>query len=96
MTTSPEPSFGVISGRQVDEALADREQQVIDVVEACYYLHGDGKTVNPPSYFLTFPDRPSSRIIALPASLGGDRPVDGVKWISSFPDNIKHGLPRAS
>ena len=60
----------------------------MDLVEATYRLHGAGDSVNPPSYFLRFPDRPTSRIIALPASLGGHIRVDGLKWISSFPGNV--------
>ncbi|WP_284740883.1 2,3-diaminopropionate biosynthesis protein SbnB [Amycolatopsis sp. RTGN1] len=90
------PPFAVISGRQVSNVLAGNEKKVVDLVEAAYRLHGAGNTVNPPSYFLRFPDRPDSRIIALPASLGGDDGVDGLKWISSFPGNVEHGIPRAS
>jgi N-[(2S)-2-amino-2-carboxyethyl]-L-glutamate dehydrogenase len=92
----PVAPFAVISGRQVKEVLEGREKQVVDVVEATYRLHAEGDSLNPPSYFLRFPDRPSSRIIALPASLGGDARVHGVKWISSFPDNVATGIPRAS
>ncbi|MFF0968920.1 2,3-diaminopropionate biosynthesis protein SbnB [Streptomyces sp. NPDC003703] len=90
------PSFAVISGAQVRQALQGREQEITDLVEATYRLHGEGQTVNPPSYFLRFPDRPSSRIIALPASVGGRVRVDGLKWISSFPENVAAGVPRAS
>ncbi|MFJ9249857.1 2,3-diaminopropionate biosynthesis protein SbnB [Streptomyces sp. NPDC101776] len=90
------PSFAVVSGEQVQQALAGRESEIADLVEATYRLHGAGESVNPPSYFLRFPDRPSSRIIALPASLGGPSRVDGLKWISSFPGNTGSGLPRAS
>ena len=88
--------FAVISGAQVQQALQGRENQIIALVEATYLLHSDGDSVNPPSYFLTFPDRPSARIIALPASLGGQVRVDGLKWISSFPQNVAAGIPRAS
>jgi ornithine cyclodeaminase len=90
------PPFSVIPGSQVHEVLAGRERTVVDLVEAAYRVHGEGDTVNPPSYFLRFPDRPASRIIALPASLGGDNRVDGLKWISSFPQNVAAGIPRAS
>jgi 2,3-diaminopropionate biosynthesis protein SbnB len=90
------PSFAVVSGEQVNRALSGREKQIVELVEATYRMHGAGNTVNPPSYFLRFPDKPDSRIIALPAALGGRRPVDGIKWISSFPGNVAAGLPRAS
>jgi len=92
----PVPTFSVISGQQVQQALKGRENELVALVEATYRLHGAGESVNPPSYFLRFPDRPSSRIIALPASIGGSVAVDGLKWISSFPDNVRSGLPRAS
>lgn len=88
--------FAVIPGAQVQDVLEGNEKHVTELVEFAYRLHGDGLTVNPPSYFLRFPDRPSARIIALPASLGGEDGVDGLKWISSFPSNVESGLPRAS
>ncbi|WP_435280611.1 2,3-diaminopropionate biosynthesis protein SbnB [Streptomyces koelreuteriae] len=90
------PSFAVIPGSQVKEVLQGREKTVVDVVESTYRLHGAGRTVNPPSSFLRFPDRPTARIIALPASLGGEGRADGLKWISSFPANVASGIPRAS
>ena len=90
------PRFAVISGAQVQRVLQGREKEIVELVAATYRLHGAGKSVNPPSYFLRFPDRPSARIIALPASIGGDMRVDGLKWISSFPENVAAGVPRAS
>lgn len=98
MTSDP-PSvrpFAVISGAQVQKALHGQEKEIVELIEATYRLHGAGDSVNPPSYFLRFPDRPSSRIIALPASIGGHLGVDGLKWISSFPENVAAGIPRAS
>ncbi|MFF9349262.1 2,3-diaminopropionate biosynthesis protein SbnB [Streptomyces sp. NPDC014734] len=90
------PPFAVISGAQVRRTLHGRERRITELIETTYRVHGAGDSVNPPSYFLRFPDRPSSRIIALPASVGGDTQVDGLKWISSFPKNVVAGIPRAS
>ena len=90
------PPFSVISGAQVQRVLQGQEKEIVELVEATYRLHGAGDSVNPPSYFLRFPDRPSSRIIALPASIGGPARVDGLKWISRFPENVAAGIPRAS
>ncbi|MYW92892.1 2,3-diaminopropionate biosynthesis protein SbnB [Amycolatopsis rubida] len=94
--TATVPEFAVVSGAQVHQVLDGAEKQLAELIEAAYRLHGQQATVNPPSYFLRFPDRPSARIIALPASVGGEVAVDGVKWISSFPENVRTGLPRAS
>ncbi|MEU6370188.1 2,3-diaminopropionate biosynthesis protein SbnB [Streptomyces sp. NPDC046931] len=98
--SSPEqgaaPSFAVIPGAQVQHVLDGRHREVVELIETAYRLHGEGQTVNPPSYFLRFPDRPSARIIALPASVGGDVRTDGLKWISSFPENVGRSIPRAS
>ncbi|MBD1544610.1 2,3-diaminopropionate biosynthesis protein SbnB [Arthrobacter sp. IA7] len=90
------PPFAVIPGAQVQQVLEGREKKVIELVEQTYRTHAAGDSVNPPSYFLRFPDRPTSRIIALPASIGGQVEVDGIKWVSSFPDNVASGIPRAS
>src|SRR5215475_2827064 len=95
-STKSVPSFSVISGGQVQHSLQGREKQIVALVESTYRLHCAGDSVNPPSYFLLFPDRPTSRIIALPASIGGHLKVDGIKWISSFPENVAAGIPRAS
>jgi 2,3-diaminopropionate biosynthesis protein SbnB len=90
------PPFAVIPGSQVQRVLHGREREVVELVEATYQWHAAGDSVNPASYFLRFPDRPTARIIALPASIGGRVRVDGLKWIASVPDNVSSGIPRAS
>src|SRR5580765_6878343 len=90
------PTFYVVPGSAVKRVIDDNKKQVFDAVEAAYRLHGSGNTLNPDSYFLRYPDRPSSRIIALPAHLGGAVQKSGIKWISSFPENRASNLARAS
>nr|MDT0657165.1 2,3-diaminopropionate biosynthesis protein SbnB [Micromonospora sp. DSM 115978] len=90
-------SFEVIPGKVAKEILDASMAQVVDVVEEAYRRHDAGRTVNPDSYFLRFPDRPDSRIIALPAAIDmAETRVAGIKWISSFPANVAKGVPRAS
>ena len=90
------PTFYVIPGASVKAALDGNKTRVFDMVEVAYRLHASGDCVNPDSQFLRYPDRPSARIIALPAHLGGAVHKSGIKWISSFPDNRASNLARAS
>ena len=90
------PTFYIVPGSTVKRVIDDNRKQVFDAVEAAYRLHTSGDTVNPDSYFLRYPDKPSARIIALPAHLGGAVQRSGIKWISSFPENRASNLARAS
>ena len=93
---APAPIFDVIPGPVVKRVIDANRKQVFDAVEAAYRLHDSGGTLNPASYFLLYPDNPNARIIALPAHLGGEVQKSGIKWISSFPENISSNLARAS
>lgn len=86
----------VFKGHEVDSLLTGCEMEIIGVVKAAYEAHGKGQTSLPHSAFLRFPDDDRSRIIALPAYLGADFGVAGVKWVSSFPANVPRGWERAS
>lgn len=88
--------FDVVPGPAVRAVLDAARDRVIDVVRRTYLTHHAGDTVNPDSYFLRFPDKPEARIIALPAFVGADVRLAGIKWISSFPTNTARGIPRAS
>lgn len=88
--------FSVIGGKTARNIIGASRQEIVDVVRDTYLAHEAGDTVNPDSYFLRFPEKPDARIIALPAHLGAGADVSGIKWISSFPANIRRGVPRAS
>jgi ornithine cyclodeaminase/alanine dehydrogenase-like protein (mu-crystallin family) len=53
-----------------------------------------GAFAQPSKSYLRY-GNPKNRFIAMPAYLGGAFDVAGIKWIASFPDNIKRGLARA-
>ncbi|MFF7366424.1 2,3-diaminopropionate biosynthesis protein SbnB [Streptomyces tricolor] len=89
-------NFEIVAGGTVRDVLRSRRREVLDLVGRTYRIHEAGQTVNPDSYFLRFPEKPDSRIIALPAFLGPESGVAGIKWIASFPKNTESGTPRAS
>lgn len=90
------PTFHVVPGGKVKDVIDKNKKRVFDAVEAAYRLLAAGDAINPDSYFLRYPDKPSARIIALPAHLGGTMQKSGIKWISSFPENRTANLARAS
>ena len=73
------PTFHIVPGSTVRSVIDNNRNEVFRAVEAAYRLHASGGTVNPDSYFLRYPDKPSARIIALPAHLGGDIQKSGIK-----------------
>ena len=88
--------FRVITGRTVKRLIHGDFEGCMEVVRNCYAAHGKGDSVNPPSFFLRFPDRPNARIIGLPTHLAAPWDLSGIKWIASYPDNVQKGYPRAS
>ena len=73
----------------------------MQAVEAAFRLHGEGKTILPPKPVLRWggpeTEETTGRIMAMPAYLGGDTRIAGIKWIPSAPQNpAKYHLPRAN
>ncbi|USB33542.1 2,3-diaminopropionate biosynthesis protein SbnB [Paenibacillus sp. YPG26] len=68
--------------------------RLTDIIRQVITLQDAGETVRPLKPYLRFGD-PANRIIAMPAYVGGDLQLAGIKWIASFPYNRKAGLPRA-
>jgi 2,3-diaminopropionate biosynthesis protein SbnB len=88
--------LSIINGKTVFDIIRAHRAECIEIIREAYLAHADGRSVNPDSYFLRFPEKPDCRIIALPAYIGNGFDVAGLKWIASYPANIRRGIPRAS
>ena len=86
----------IIGALEVEAALQGSEKRVLHAVQKAYETHSRGASSLPHSCFLRFPDSDKDRIICLPAYLGGDYQLAGVKWIASMPDNVARSMERAS
>ncbi len=86
----------IIGALEVEAALKGHEENVLKAVQKAYETHSRGASSLPHSSFLRFPDNDKDRIICLPAYLGDDYQLAGVKWIASVPDNVSRGIERAS
>jgi 2,3-diaminopropionate biosynthesis protein SbnB len=86
----------VLTDAEVATLLDGQDAAVLHVVRRAYELHAAGDTVLPASVFLRLPASERDRFIALPAYVGGELRVAGMKWIASFPNNRARGLERAS
>jgi N-[(2S)-2-amino-2-carboxyethyl]-L-glutamate dehydrogenase len=83
----------VLGHREVGRALAGRELDTIAVIRDAYQAYDQGRSVVPFSSFMRPAGSDSDRFIALPAMT---ETAAGLKWIASFPGNLRSGLPRAS
>jgi N-[(2S)-2-amino-2-carboxyethyl]-L-glutamate dehydrogenase len=72
----------------------------VEAIEHCLRMHAAGRFAQPLKPYLKWrgpENHIADRIIAMPAYLGGDEPIAGIKWIGSKHDNPSRlGLERAS
>lgn len=70
--------------------------RVLEVIESVLALHDAGEVNLPSKVILDLGERERGRINAMPAYLGGEFEICGMKWIAGFPKNpAKYGIPRA-
>jgi 2,3-diaminopropionate biosynthesis protein SbnB len=68
--------------------------ETVTVIENAVRCLHSGEFAQPVKPYLRYRDL-NNRIIAMPAFVGGNINVAGIKWIASFPGNIEKGIPRA-
>jgi 2,3-diaminopropionate biosynthesis protein SbnB len=86
----------LLRGNEIVRLFEGREAAIMESVRQAYLVREQGDYSAPNCPFLRFPGNTNDRIISKPAFLGGSFQVAGMKWVASFPENIRSGLDRAS
>jgi len=92
-------SLRYLSRSDVAALGGDHSDLYMAAVEDGFRSHAAGDFVQPLKPYLRSPHAPhiADRIIAMPAWIGGDQPMSGLKWIGSRHDNpVRRGMERAS
>ncbi|MED4572883.1 2,3-diaminopropionate biosynthesis protein SbnB [Brevibacillus agri] len=97
---STQPSILYLSKSDIAHLGGDSSDLYVTAVSRALELHAKGDFVQPLKPYLRVNEANghiADRIIAMPAYVGGEAPVSGLKWIGSKHDNpSKRGLERAS
>lgn len=83
-----------LNEKHIDE-IGINWEQIIDSIEDSTKSLENGDFSQPVKPYLRYRDL-TNRIIAMPAFLGGNTDLAGIKWIASFPKNIDKNLNRAN
>lgn len=94
------PSILYLSKEDIIRLGGDVSDIYVEAISDVLALHSQGDFVQPLKPYLRAQGKEghiADRIIAMPAHIGGDQAVSGIKWIGSKHDNpAKRGLERAS
>jgi N-[(2S)-2-amino-2-carboxyethyl]-L-glutamate dehydrogenase len=96
------PEFLFLSQEDVVAAGGTDMDAMVDVIERAFRVKAAGDVRMPHKAMITWADEPGTeerdgRIMAMPAYVGGEFDVAGLKWIPSVPANpVRNGLPRAN
>ena len=87
----------LISREEIKEKLTMKK--TLELVEKVYAAHGNGHVVMPSKITLDLGESTDwppygGSYNAMPAYLGEDFDMSGIKWVWGFNDNYKKGLPK--
>jgi ornithine cyclodeaminase/alanine dehydrogenase-like protein (mu-crystallin family) len=92
------PEFVFLSQEDVVAAGGTDMAAMVDVIERAFRVKAAGEVRMPHKAMITWADEPGTeerdgRIMAMPAYVGGEFDVAGLKWIPSVPDNPSRKRP---